>query len=97
MRLLPILSIAMASAIPAPASAAEQNCDRYAVLEWLPNPFEEIARGQLAWIRIEFVVLTDGTCTCDNTPKVDRALGKPAPQNVNWVCRDATPDERRSD
>ena len=97
MRLLIIFGIAVPIAIAALASAAEQNCDRYAANQWLPDRFEEIARGHFANIKRELVVLTDGTCTCDNAPEVHRDLGRPAPQNVNWSCHDATPDERRSD
>jgi hypothetical protein len=96
-RLLGISGFAMAAAIVAVPTAAQQSCDRYAALEWLPDRFEEIARGEVAWIRIELVVLTDGTCTCVNSLKVDRALGKTAPQGVKWSCREATPDDRGSD
>ena len=77
-----------------PPSAAEQSCDRYATLKRLPDSFEEIASADL--IRAELFVLTDGTCTCDNGPAVDRKFGKSVPQNVNWSCRNATPDERRN-
>jgi hypothetical protein len=76
-----------------PPSGAEQSCDRYATFKRLPDSFEEIASGLLAG-GLEFFVLTDGACTCDSRPAVDRKRGKPAPQNVNWSCRKATPDER---
>jgi hypothetical protein len=33
----------------------------------------------------------------DSGPAVSRALGKPAPQGVNWSCRVTEPDGRRSD
>jgi len=79
-----------------PPSAAEQSCDRYATLKRLPDSFEEIASGLFAG-GLELFVLTDGTCTCDNMPAVDRKRGKPAPQNVNWSCRTSTPHERRND
>ena len=95
--LLGIFGVAVCTAVATPASVAEQSCDRYAVSNQLPDRFEEIARGDFARIRIEIVVLTDGTCTCANAFEVDRALGKPAPANVNWSCHDTTPDERRSD
>jgi homoserine kinase len=95
-RVLGISGAATVAAIAA-AGAAEQNCGQYAALERLPDRFEEIGRGHLANIATELVVLTDGTCTCDSTPAVSRALRKPAPQGINWSCRVATPDERRSD
>jgi hypothetical protein len=95
--LLGISAAATAAAIAAAASAAAQSCDRYAALDRLPDRFEQIARCDLANIKRVLVVLTDGTCTCDNTPDVYRDLGRPAPQNVNWSCHDATSDERRSD
>jgi hypothetical protein len=95
--MLSIFGIAVATAIAAPASAAEQRCDRHAALNQIPGRFEEIARGDLSGTTMELVVLTDGTCTCDNLPAVMRELGKPAPANVNWYCRDAMPNERRSD
>jgi len=79
-----------------PPSAPEQSCDRYATLKRLPDSFEEIASGLFVG-GLELFVLTDGTCTCDNMPAVDRKRGKSAPQNVNWSCRKATPDERRND
>jgi hypothetical protein len=79
-----------------PPSADEQSCDRHATLERLPDSFEEIASGLFAG-GLEHFVRTDGTCTCDNMPAVDRKRGKPAPQNVNWSCRTAAPDERRND
>ena len=77
-----------------PPSATEQGCDRYATLKRLPDSFEEIASALFAG-GLGLFVLTDGACTCDNRPALDREWGKPAPQNVNWSCRTATPDERR--
>src|SRR5262245_62074407 len=77
-----------------PPSAAEQSCDRYATLKRLPDSFEEIASAELVG-GLELFVLTDGACTCDNMPALHRKWGKPAPQDVNWSCRTATPDERR--
>ena len=94
MRLLGVFSIAVTAVIATATSAAEHNCDRYAALKRLPYRFEEIASGDLG--KAELFVLTDRTCTCDNTPAVARMLGKPALQNVNWSCRAATPDERGS-
>ena len=96
MRLLNISKSVLAAAIAIVPSAAEQSCDRYAALKRLPDRFEEVASGVLAG-GLELFVLTDGTCTCDNTPVVDRMRGKPPPQNVNWSYRKATPDERRND
>ena len=95
MRLLGISSTAVAAVIAGTASASEQSCDRYAALDRLPDRFEEIASGDLG--KAEFFVLTDGRCTCDNTPAVNRKLGRPAIQQFNWSCHVATPDERRSD
>jgi hypothetical protein len=94
-RLLGISGSAVAVAIAAAANAADQDCDRYAALQRLPDRFEEIASSDLG--KVEFFILSDGRCTCDNAPAVNRQLGKPAPQNVSWSCRVATPDERRSD
>jgi hypothetical protein len=76
-------------------AAAQQRCDRYAALIRLPDAFEEIASGDL--VGAELFVLTDGVCTCDNTPAIDRWLGKRASAGINWSCRAATPDERRRD
>ena len=78
----------------APPSAAEQGCDRYATLKWLPDSFEEIASALFDG-GVELFVLTDGACTCDNMPALDRKWSQPAPQNITWSCRTATPDERR--
>jgi hypothetical protein len=92
---LGISGFAMVAALAWTANAAEQNCDQYAALNRLPDSFEEIASGDLG--KAEFFVLTDRRCTCDNEPAVSRRLGKPAPQKINWSCRESTPDERRSD
>ena len=90
-----LLGISAAVAIAAAANAADQDCDRYAALQRLPDRFEEIASGDIG--KVELFILSDGKCTCANTPAVNRRLDKPAPQNVNWSCRMARPDERRSD
>ena len=95
MRLLGISGTAAAIAIAAAANASDQDCDRYAALDRLPDRFEEIASGDFG--EVELFILSDGKCTCANTPAVNRRLDKPAPQNVNWSCRMARPDERRSD
>ena len=97
MRLLPVPSGALAIAVAAGACAAESNCDQYSRLDQLPDRFKEIGRGEVGGTPIEIVVATDGACTCDNAPKVARALRKPAPQGINWACREAAPDERGSD
>jgi hypothetical protein len=94
-KLLSISTISLAAAIGAASSAVEQSCDRYAALNRLPDRFEEIASGDFG--KAELFVLTDGTCTCDNKPAVDRVLGKPAPKDVNWLCNTATAEERRND
>jgi len=80
---------AAAAAIATAAGAAEQSCDRYAALQRLPDRFQEIASGDVG--KVEFFVLTDGSCTCDNTPAIDRTRGKPGARNVNWSCHVATP------
>jgi hypothetical protein len=95
MTMLGISAAAMVTVIAGAASAVEQNCDQYGALNRLPNDFEEIASADLG--KAELFILTDGKYTCDNRPAVDRKLGKPAPQNINWSCREATPDERRTD
>jgi hypothetical protein len=95
-RLVGILSIAVAAAIATATNAAEESCDRYAGLKRPPpDQFEEIAIADFGVA--ELFVLSDGKCTCDNRPAVARALGKPAPENINWSCRVATSDERRND
>jgi hypothetical protein len=95
-RLLAASGAVMAAAI-ATASAAETGCDRYAALDRLPDRFDEILRGDFAGVGVELVVSSDGTCTCTNSPKVDRAAGKPVPKDVSWSCRAATPNDRRTD
>ena len=95
MRVLSISAIALAAAFGASPITAEQSCDRYAALNRLPDRFEEIASGDLG--KVEFFVLTDGTCTCENKPAIDRVLGRPTPKDVNWSCHIATAEERRSD
>jgi len=77
------------------ADAQAQNCDQYVALKRLPDRFAEVASALLT-SGLEIFVLSDGRCTCDNTPAVNRRLGKPAPQSDDWVCREATADERRS-
>jgi hypothetical protein len=94
-RSLGVVCIVGAAAIATATSAAGQSCDQYAAFNRLPDRFEQIASGDLG--KAELFVLTDGVCTCDNTPAVNRKLGKPAPQEINWSCHVATPDERRSD
>ena len=91
MRALALPIFAMA-AVPGMPLAAEQSCDRYAALRRLPGSFEEIASADL--VKAELFVLTDGTCTCENMPAVNRKLGKPAPDGINWSCREATSEER---
>jgi hypothetical protein len=92
-KLLGISSFALTIAMLAGQAGAEQSCDLYAALKRLPASFEEIASADLG--KVEVFYLTDGKCTCDNTPAAYRTLGKPAPQNVNWSCRTATAAERR--
>ena len=75
-------------------ATAEPACDRYATVERLPDGFIEIASGDFG--KAELFVLTNGICTCSNDPAVSRRLGKSAPDKINWSCRAATDDERRS-
>ena len=89
-----VLSVAIVPTAIA-ASAAEPDCIRYAAMRRLPIEFEETASADL--FGAELFILTDGTCTCDNRPAVDRYLGKPAPKNINWFCRAAASDEQRRD
>ena len=84
MRAIALAIFAMAAS-PGAVVAAEQGCDRYAALRRLPSSFEEIASADL--VKAELFVLTDGTCTCENMPAVNRKLGKPAPDGINWSCR----------
>jgi hypothetical protein len=71
-----------------------QACEQYAGLARLPGRFVEIASGDLG--RLESFVLTDRTCTCNNTPALERAMGRSSPQTANWSCRPASAEERRS-
>ena len=75
------------------ASTTESDCSRYAAMRGLPADFHEIASADLVG-GAEWFNLTNGTCTCDSQPAVDRHFGKPAPSNINWVCRPATAEER---
>ena len=90
-----VSSIALVGIVGVVPATIKVGCDRYAALDRLPNRFEEIASGDLG--KAEVFVFTDGTCTCDNKPAVDRRLGKPTSQTSKWSCRAATRDERRSD
>ena len=74
------------------AAASAQECEKYQSLRSLPDGFVQIAAAEL--VKGEFFVLTDGVCTCDNLPAVNRGVNKPAPQGVNWACRAADSDER---
>jgi hypothetical protein len=105
LKLLNITLCVLAIAICAAPTAAEQSCEGYATLKRLPDSFVEIASalsegreaGDEAGPRatIELFILTDGACTCTNEPAVDRKLGKSVPQNINWSCRKAKPDEQK--
>ena len=105
LRLLKTTLCMFAIAISAAPSMAQQSCESYATLKRLPDGFMEIASALIEGretgdeadprAEVELFVLTDGTCTCTNDPSVDRQLGKSVPQNVNWSCREATPDERK--
>ena len=85
----------LAAAIGIVAGAAELSCDRYAMFKRLPDSFKMIGSAILP--RAELFILTDGACTCENTPAVDRKLGKSVPQDLNWRCRKAIPDERSNE
>jgi hypothetical protein len=95
----------LAVAICAAATAAEPNCESYATLKRLPDRFVMIASALIEGretgdeadprAEVELFILTDGACTCTNQPFIDRELGKSVPQNVNWSCRKATPDEQK--
>jgi hypothetical protein len=93
MRVVVNLSSVLAIAVATGAYAAESNCDQYSRLDQLPDRFKEIGRGEIGGTPIEIVVATDRTCSCNNVPKINRALGKPAEQGVNWSCRQAAPDD----
>jgi hypothetical protein len=105
LKLLNIALCVLAVAIFAAPTAAEQSCEGYATLKLLPDGFVEIASAPIEGresggeagprATVEFFKLTDGACTCTNEPAVDRELGKSVPQNINWSCRKATPDERK--
>ena len=94
MRSLGALGLALAATVPTSPGAAKEACQRYAALSRLPLSFVEISSGDLG--RVESFVYTDRKCTCDNLPAVARALGGPARAGVNWDCRPATANERRS-
>jgi len=69
------------------------NCEQFAHLRRLPNSFEEIASASLA--KGELFVMSNGECTCKNTPAVDRLLGKAVDERVNWACKSATAEDRQ--
>jgi hypothetical protein len=85
-----VLSVAS----PAVVLAAQANCGRYESHVGLPARFAEIARGSLG--EVEMIVLSDGRCTCENGPAVDRFFGRAPPRGLNWSCRRASAEERRS-
>jgi hypothetical protein len=90
-----LTSAALAAPVPsADAPPAELGpCDNFSSMRTLPEGFTMVAAGQLSR-GLEFFRLTDGRCTCDNMPSLDRAFGKPSPQGINWKCRMADDDER---
>jgi len=73
--------------------AFAQECEKYEASEDLPHGFREIASGLFPEFKAEFFEFSDGVCTCDNWPFVNRVAGKPAPERVNWACRAATAEE----
>jgi hypothetical protein len=85
---------ALSVASPAVVVAAPLHCGRYEAHVGLPARFAEIARGSLG--EVEMIVLSDGRCTCENGPAVDRFFGRAAPRGINWSCRKASAEERRS-
>jgi hypothetical protein len=93
MRLPHFPAIATAIAVCAVTCAAERHCDQYGTFGRLPDRFKEIGRGEIGGIRIEAVVVSDGACTCDNTPEVKRARGEPVRRGVRWSCHLAAPDD----
>jgi hypothetical protein len=84
------------------ANAAEPSCDQYSTLRRLPDRFMQVMSAQLGRApgsgkptSAELFVLTDGVCTCENQPSVDRYFyGKDVPAGVNWSCRAADSDDR---
>jgi hypothetical protein len=85
------------------ANAAEPACSMYSAFKRLPSRFIEVAGGELSAKAgsgkpgsVEFFALTDGTCTCENEPWVDRHFGKSVPAGVYWSCHVATGDERKA-
>jgi len=76
------------------ANAAEPSCGQYSALKRLPDKFMEVASGDLGYA--ELFILSDGVCTCENTPSIDRRRGRVVSTDVNWTCRAATSDEREA-
>ena len=94
MRGLLATTCVLSVASPAVVLAAQPNCGRYESHVGLPDRFVEIARGSLG--HVEMVWFSDGRCTCENGPAVDRFFGRAAPRGVNWSCRRASAEDRRS-
>ncbi len=76
--------------------ASAQECNEYTRLDRLPDSFVVIEGGALPQFKMEHVSASDGVCTCDNQPEVDRVTGTLTPEGVNWSCRLADTNESKT-
>ena len=87
---IPVLLLA---ACTGAQGAGDQACDRYSKHEVFPEGLDVIAEGDYG-AKWRLMVISDGECTCNNSPAIHRDLGKNVPEGINWQCRNADVEER---
>ena len=77
-----------------PAAHAAATCQDYTKLKDLPASFNTISRSAIGPAKME--IKTDGTCTCNDLPAVQRSLGQAEPDGINFACDAADPSDTGS-
>ena len=89
-----VLATLVCTVIAATTAHATDACQDYTKLAALPASFKAISRSTIGPATME--IRTDGNCTCNDLPAVQRSLGQSEPDGVNFACEAADPSDSKS-
>lgn len=76
------------------AAHAADACQDLAQLKDLPADFKTVSRSAIGPAKLE--IKSNGKCTCNDLPAVQRSLGQAQPEGVKWACDRADADDTKA-
>lgn len=77
----------------APVARASDECQGLVGLTELPQDFKTISEAAVG--PVPLTMKSNGHCTCNDTPAVQRRLGQQEPAGVNWACYAADAEDSK--